>query len=138
MQDELKKPDNHCPFGCMEGDLDSHGYCDHLIGFTNDGMTFEPLGMQKKWNKEDKEWQETGHRIVARLGYDKKSVVQQVQKNRGDIVVNPTVEQYDASAKITRKTQAWVSSRVYSKNQDRKPILVDGKNKNAVPVGAES
>jgi hypothetical protein len=144
MQDDLKKPDNHCPFGCGDSDLDSHGYCDHLIGFTNDGQTFEPLGHQKKWNKEDKEWQETGHRIVARKGYgdtatSRTAIVQKIQKHRGDTLVNPTVEVYDAHAKITKRVQLWVSARVYSKNPEaRTPVIVEEKNKNAVPVGAES
>lgn len=26
---------NACPFGCEPGDLDEMGYCDHLVGFTN-------------------------------------------------------------------------------------------------------
>lgn len=144
MQDDLKRPDNHCPFGCTEADLDSHGYCDHLIGFTNDGITFEPLGNQKKWNREDKEWQETGHRIVARKGYGDSAtarvpIVQKIQKHRGDTLVNPTIEQYDGVAKITRRVQQWVTSRVYSKNPEgRTPIFADEKNKNAALVGAES
>jgi hypothetical protein len=26
---------NVCPFGCGDSDLDDHGYCKHLVGFTN-------------------------------------------------------------------------------------------------------
>ena len=32
-----KAPDNHCPFGCRTPELDEHGYCRHLIGFTLPG-----------------------------------------------------------------------------------------------------
>jgi hypothetical protein len=32
---------NHCPFGCRDDQLDAHGYCRHLIGWTEDGRTFE-------------------------------------------------------------------------------------------------
>jgi hypothetical protein len=28
---------NACPFGCDVGDLDEHGYCRHLVGFTPPG-----------------------------------------------------------------------------------------------------
>lgn len=34
---------NACPFGCDVKNLDDHGYCRHLIGFTNDGKTYEPM-----------------------------------------------------------------------------------------------
>jgi len=32
---------NYCPFGCTARELDSHGWCRHLIGWTDDGRTFE-------------------------------------------------------------------------------------------------
>ncbi len=38
MQSDIK---NHCPFGCQREHLDEHGYCAHLMGFTNDGKVFE-------------------------------------------------------------------------------------------------
>jgi hypothetical protein len=34
---------NFCPFGCSDDDLDERGLCDHLIGYTNDGKTMEPV-----------------------------------------------------------------------------------------------
>lgn len=34
---------NACPFGCDFKHLDEHGYCKHLIGFSNDRRTFEPM-----------------------------------------------------------------------------------------------
>lgn len=34
---------NFCPFGCPDEDLDQHGYCKHLVGFTNDRKTYEPM-----------------------------------------------------------------------------------------------
>jgi hypothetical protein len=34
---------NFCPYGCEDYQLDEHGYCNHLIGFTNDKKLFEPM-----------------------------------------------------------------------------------------------
>lgn len=34
---------NVCPFGCENQHLDDNGYCFHLVGFTNDKKTLEPL-----------------------------------------------------------------------------------------------
>lgn len=34
---------NMCPFGCTEKQIDDHGYCRHLVGFTNDKATYEPM-----------------------------------------------------------------------------------------------
>ena len=34
---------NACPFGCGFSKLDENGYCRHLIGFSNDQKTFEPM-----------------------------------------------------------------------------------------------
>ncbi len=37
---------NFCPFGCEGEDLDHMGYCDHLVGFTNDRKSYEPMEIQ--------------------------------------------------------------------------------------------
>jgi hypothetical protein len=36
---------NACPFGCPNEDLDDHGYCRHLVGFTvpGDEKHYEPM-----------------------------------------------------------------------------------------------
>ncbi|MES2155749.1 MAG: hypothetical protein V4510_11495 [bacterium] len=34
---------NACPYGCGVRDLDENGYCKHLVGFSNDGRTYEPM-----------------------------------------------------------------------------------------------
>lgn len=34
---------NACPYGCTTEDIDENGYCDHLIGFSTDQKTYEPL-----------------------------------------------------------------------------------------------
>lgn len=36
---------NVCPFGCTDPELDDNGYCRHVVGFTNDGVTYEPFEM---------------------------------------------------------------------------------------------
>lgn len=33
---------NACPFGCEDHALDEHGYCKHLVGFSNDKKHYEP------------------------------------------------------------------------------------------------
>lgn len=42
---------NFCPFGCTVEDLDDHGYCEHLVGFTTDEQTLEPLITDEKGRK---------------------------------------------------------------------------------------
>lgn len=34
---------NVCPFGCANKHLDQNGYCLHLVGFSADKETFEPM-----------------------------------------------------------------------------------------------
>jgi len=38
---------NVCPFGCKERNLDHNGYCKHVVGFTRDKRTYEPLVLRK-------------------------------------------------------------------------------------------
>ena len=39
---------NHCPFLCNIEKLDELGYCKHLMGFTTNGQTFEPLKLRMR------------------------------------------------------------------------------------------
>ena len=34
---------NACPYGCNLSQMDEHGYCKHLVGFTTDGKRYEPM-----------------------------------------------------------------------------------------------
>jgi hypothetical protein len=34
---------NFCPHGCEDHQLDHNGYCRHLVGFTTDKKTYEPM-----------------------------------------------------------------------------------------------
>lgn len=34
---------NVCPFGCTDAHLDDFGYCHHLVGFSTDKKTMEPV-----------------------------------------------------------------------------------------------
>lgn len=87
-----EKP-NFCPFGCAQGDLDENGYCDHLIGFTNDGKSYEPFTLDT----------DTESRTYGR----KKVTVQLTgKKSRPEPVLLP-IEKTDRLVKIT------CSSRVY-------------------------
>ena len=42
---------NFCPYGCENKDLDDHGYCKHLVGFTTDRIDFEPRRYDDVWNR---------------------------------------------------------------------------------------
>lgn len=89
---------NHCPYGCES--VDERGYCRHLVGFTNNGKTLEPIIYIK-----DKDGEQTGL-VVVRGG--KKT--QPVEK--GDKLVNPTHIQKDVQG-LLHNANEWVSSRVY-------------------------
>lgn len=43
----LGKKTNLCPFGCQDHHLNEHGICRHLVGYTVDGKTYEPLVRKK-------------------------------------------------------------------------------------------
>lgn len=40
--------ENLCPFGCATDKLDANGYCKHLVGFSKDGKTMEPMVWDRK------------------------------------------------------------------------------------------
>lgn len=37
---------NACPFGCSDENLDQNGYCYHLVGFSADQKTMEPMVLE--------------------------------------------------------------------------------------------
>jgi hypothetical protein len=39
---------NRCPFGCADDQLDQHGYCHHLVGFTVPGDKTRMEGMVER------------------------------------------------------------------------------------------
>jgi hypothetical protein len=103
----LGEVSNHCPFGCDKGELDEYGYCQHLVGFTNDKKTMETLQLWKRQNQKTGEWAETGDKFVSGQRKHVKPVLET------DTIVNPTREMIDKGVKTM--VQAWVSSRVYRK-----------------------
>ncbi len=86
---------NFCPFGCGDEELDDNGYCRHLVGFTNDGKTFEPMVRK-------------GGRRVVQVHRDRVEVVEGGEKTFefGPPVLE-VVQKGDQLVKIT------ISSRVY-------------------------
>jgi hypothetical protein len=42
---------NACPFGCEDHNLDQNGYCYHLVGFSPDGKTMEPMVLENGQRK---------------------------------------------------------------------------------------
>lgn len=106
---------NHCPFGCEKHQLEMHGYCAHLVGFTNRGKNLEEL-----W------FDDRGH---AHVGGNQVAVADDVENGRGkttirrvspvlkgDKLVNPQYLQKDQEGQ--HMASEWASVRVYRKQTD--------------------
>jgi hypothetical protein len=93
---------NFCPFGCTDEELDQHGYCKHLIGFTNDKKTYEPMI-----------WDGVRQSRIVR--------VKMVQDKDGK-----PIPQLEPCQKGDKFVQVSVSSRVY-RNTEATPELLDVK-----------
>ncbi len=116
----------HCPFGCEAEDCDENGYCQHLVGFSNDTKTLEPLEDQTRFNKEDKEWQSTSY---MRVNGKKAEKVQD-----DDVLVNPIIREKDFQSKQEYDRYSWVSWRVYSNDPNRETELIPKPAKGKLPV----
>lgn len=81
---------NMCPFGCEVEDMDDNGYCDHLVGFTNDGKEYEPM--------------------IVDENNTRKVMVKMVKDGRGKEV--PLLEKVAPSDKLVKITTSY---RVYRK-----------------------
>ncbi len=85
---------NFCPFGCDDTQLDEHGYCKHLIGFTNDKKFYEPMV-----------WDATRQcrvvRVKMTVDEDGKPVPQLEPCQKGDKFVEISV-----SSRVYRNTEA--------------------------------
>lgn len=101
---------NYCPCGCTLEDLDEHGYCDHLVGFTNDKKKYEALIRER--DLEDKELTGRVKVVSGNKGAKRKPI------EEGDILVNPTFEILDNGAWHT--AHRWVSYRVYRAKKENK------------------
>ncbi len=85
---------NFCPFGCENEDIDEHGYCKHLVGFTNDRKFYEPMVYDVQ----------LGRRIVrvrTKPGKDGKPVPELEPCQKGDRFV-----QISISSRVYRNTEA--------------------------------
>lgn len=100
---EQAKAENHCPCGCEAADLDEHGYCRHLVGFSSNGKTFEAQIRGAR-----------GLRQVDATMFDPKTgrytrKVHRLQK--GDKLVNPVTQQL--VDQVWQEAKKWVNDRVY-------------------------
>jgi hypothetical protein len=93
---------NFCPFGCEDSELDQHGYCKHLVGFTNDRKTYEPMV-----------WDSGRQARIVR-------VKQTVDKDGKPVPVLEPCQKGDKFVQIS------ISSRVY-RNTEATPELLDVK-----------
>ena len=116
---------NHCPYGCTADVLDEHGYCHHLVGFTNAGMngTKLPIGapvepitvnpltemtmVNGRHKRKLKDYKGKGaEREEIAVIPPSTEVVQ-----AGDKLVNP--EEIQLVNGVRNVAKMWVSSRVY-------------------------
>lgn len=117
---------NHCPFGCPNESLDEHGYCEHLVGFTNGSKVGDPVenilrspitemtivnGLHKRKPK-----------VVRGKGDDREEFVLPPPSKevvlKGDTLVNP--EEIQLVNGTRNLAKMWVSSRVYRKREAAK------------------
>ncbi len=110
---------NYCPFDCPVEKLDEHGYCEHLVGFTNgckigdpvDVVTVNPMTDMCMVNGRHKRKPKT----FRGKGVDREEFnvappsTEVVQK--GDKLINPEESQFVNG--VTYIAKMWVSSRVY-------------------------
>jgi hypothetical protein len=87
-----------CPFGCnFERGLDDHGYCRHMVGFSADGVTFEPVIRDPKAGRRNtkmptKDVQEmTGIDEAGQPIYETVKVGTPVKLSPGDVLVRVTI-----------------------------------------------
>lgn len=102
---------NYCPCGCGREDLDEYGYCEHLVGFTNDGKTIETIQKRLRRVKDQDTGEVTKEDTQLRFvsGNKKSGHVAQVQP--GDKLVNP--ERIERDGGLAAIVKSWVSARVY-------------------------
>lgn len=93
-----------CPWNCEEQRRDQHGYCQHLVGFTNDRETYEPVAPLYRRDREGVPF-DTGWKRVGGA---------KLPCAPGDVFVNP--ERPQIVDGLARMAKAWVSDRVYRKD----------------------
>lgn len=69
---------NACPFGCSFQQLDDHGYCRHLVGFSNDKKTFEPMIRDPQTGRRVVRCRSKVAREISQWGDDGKPVMMDV------------------------------------------------------------
>lgn len=113
----LGQVENHCPFGCKREDLTPEGYCHHLMGFTNDGVNYEPVTpilrkMQDGKTLYDTDYKRVGGSKLVRYegGLTKRRPILEAIKP-SDKLVNP--EFIQTVQGISYQVKKWVSARVY-------------------------
>src|ERR1700731_3755102 len=99
-----------CPFGCKGPECDERGYCAHLVGFTTDRETVEPLEELLVHSEKKGKWIATGPLTVN--GAHKEYL------QTDDKLVNPIVRDKDYKTGQEFDKYMWVSWRVYTENPD--------------------
>jgi hypothetical protein len=97
---------NFCPFGCTSDELDEHGYCRHLIGFTNDKKNFEPMVRVKRGRRMVKVRKEGTGEYVQDFEEDDEGYQHMVREE----VMKPVLEPVLPADKLVQIT---ISYRVY-------------------------
>lgn len=102
---------NYCPFGCTKEALDEYGYCRHLIGFSADGKTFEPIRQLVRNDFKTGKAVETGYPQV--IGVQTRGQVLPAVKPEDHLVMKTEVQDVDGLRRVANK---WNSYRVYREN----------------------
>lgn len=108
----------YCPFGCKGNECDDKGYCGHLVGFTIDMATVEPIMELMRHDRSKGGWYPTGFLMT--------SGAYREQLQPGDVTVNPIVREKLPKEDIEYEKYSLFSFRVYSNNPDRMPIPIQG------------
>ena len=106
-----------CPFECKGTECDERGYCAHLVGFTTDRQTVEPLEELLVHSDKKDKWLTTGHLTVNGAHLEK------LQPE--DKLINPIVRDKDFKTGMEFDKYSWISWRVYTNNPDRVPIMIE-------------
>lgn len=107
----------YCPFGCKGNEIDGNGYCGHLVGFTTDMETIEPIVDLMRYDSAKGGWYATGHLAVV------SSMREYLQP--GDVKVNPIIKEKLPKEDLEYEKYLWVSFRVYSDDPNRIPNLCE-------------
>lgn len=104
---------NVCPYGCDLVHLDEHGYCRHLVGFTTDRKSYEPLVREMRLDPATGKQYFTGRRVIRQVMKQVDEVVDHDDETGKPIITKVGVPQRPAVLPGDRLIRVTISYRVY-------------------------